>query len=93
MDRASVRRLGVWSHYAFRQRLASAAALRGVLVVETPEYGTSRTCGGCGAWKADLGGAERFDCLHCGLTLHRDVNGARNNLLCALTRLLSQANA
>ena len=85
VGRRTVRQLRGWSHYAFHERLASAAQTRGVLVVRTPELGTSRTCGACGAWKDDLGGSETFRCGACGLVLHRDVNGARNNLLCALT--------
>ena len=79
MDRGSVRRLG----------MKSAAEMRGVVVVETPETGTSRTCGVCGSWKENLGGAEQYNCVACGLTLHRDVNGARNNLLCAVTCALT----
>ena len=93
-----------WAHYTFNQRLASAAATRGVYVHWTTEDGTSRTCGRCGVWNAELGSAETFVCVHrarvgpargalmsnpqCGARLDRDVNGARNNLLCALTRCL-----
>jgi hypothetical protein len=53
-----------WAHFAFNQRLASAAASRGVYVHWTSEDGTSRTCGRCGAWNADLGSAETFVCVH-----------------------------
>jgi transposase len=93
-----------WAHYAFNQRLASAAATRGVYVHWTTEDGTSGTCGRCGVWNANLGPAETFVCVHrarggpargaltsnpqCGVRVDRDVNGARNNLLCALTHCL-----
>lgn len=78
-------------HYKFHRRLESAAAARGVVVRRTPEYGTSRTCGRCGAWNAGLGGDETLRCGGCGWVIDRDINGARNNLLCALTRGLLPA--
>ena len=87
IDRKTTRRLYGWSHYAFNQRLASAAVRRGVYVHWTSEDGTSRTCGRCGGWHADLGAAEVFRCPTCALVVNRDINGARNNLLCALTAL------
>ena len=88
--RRTAARVYGWAHYAFNQRLASAAAARGVYVHWTTEDGTSKTCGACGAWNANLGGAATFTCVdpRCGVRLDRDVNGARNNLLCALTRCL-----
>ena len=54
------------------------------------EDGTSRTCGLCGTWKPDLGGNKTFRCDNaaCGVVMDRDVNGARNNLLCAYTRTM-----
>ena len=73
-----------WSHYAFRQRLKSKAfAYAGRVIVEIGEPGTSKTCGCCGAWKADLRGKKRYKCLKCHVKMDRDVNGARNNLLAA----------
>ena len=73
-----------WSHYAFRQRLKSRAfAYAGRVIVEIKEPGTSKTCGCCGSWKADLGGDKTYFCKKCQVTMDRDVNGARNNLLAA----------
>ena len=73
-----------WSHYAFRQRLKSKAfAYAGRVIVEVGEPGTSKTCGCCGSWKADLGGAKVYKCSKCNVIMDRDVNGARNNLLAA----------
>ena len=73
-----------WSHYAFRQRLKSKAfSYSGRLVVEIGEPGTSKTCGCCGWWNADLGGNKKYICKKCEATMDRDVNGARNNLLAA----------
>lgn len=73
-----------WSHYTFRQRLKSKAFdYAGRVVVEVGEPGTSKTCGFCGAWKADLGGNKVYKCMRCKTVMDRDVNGARNNLLAA----------
>jgi putative transposase len=42
-------------------------------------YASSKTCSSCGAVKAKLPlNIRTFDCDHCGITLDRDVNAARN---------------
>ena len=70
-----------WSHGLFEQRLHSAAYRYSGRTVLTDAYepGTSRTCPECGHWHADLGASKVFDCPKCGVSIHRDVNGARNN--------------
>ena len=76
-----------WSHYSFRQRLKSKAfSYAGRSVIEIGEPGTSKTCGCCGSWKADLGGNHIYECSKCNITIDRDVNGARNNMLAAYGR-------
>jgi transposase len=82
MGKKSTREMYNWAHYEFRQRLISKAfkyAGRHIVVVNEP--GTSKTCGICGNWNADLGGKKIFKCSSCHVELDRDVNGARNNLL------------
>ena len=80
----TARQMYNWSHYAFRQRLKSKAfAYPGRFIVEIGEPGTSKTCGCCGAWKADLGTDKEYMCKKCKVFMDRDVNGARNNLLAA----------
>ena len=37
----------------------------------------------CGRWHVNLGGDHVFTCPHCGISLNRDDNGARGNLLAA----------
>lgn len=79
-----------WSHGLFTQRLHSASyrySGRHVLT-ETGEPGTSRTCGVCGRWHADLGASKTFACPNpaCGVVIDRDLNGARNNWLAAYGR-------
>ena len=83
-ERASVSRelrwlLGNWAFYQLRgfvQYKAQAAAIPVVTV--DPAY-TSRTCSGCGYCdKGNRKSQSRFHCLHCGLTLHADLNAAKN---------------
>ena len=82
----TARAMYTWSHGLFAQRLESAAArYAGRCVITTlGEPGTSKTCTHCGRWKADLGGAECYECDRCGVCYDRDVGGARNNFLAAL---------
>jgi putative transposase len=51
----------------------------GVLLVADRWFPSSKTCSGCGTVKAKLRLSERtYTCEHCGLTLDRDLNAARN---------------
>ena len=69
-----------WSHYKFRERLVSASTrYAGRHVLISTEPGTSGTCSNCGAWKKDLGSNKTYDCKSCGISMDRDVAGARNN--------------
>lgn len=84
----TARAMLTWSHGRFEQRLASAAYRypgRHV-ITDSGEPGTSKTCGCCGHWNADLGASETYECGQCGVHLDRDVNGARNNFLAAYGR-------
>jgi putative transposase len=50
-------------------------------------YASSKTCSDCGAVKAKLPlNIRTFDCNHCGMSLDRDVNAARN-IACEAVRL------
>ena len=82
----TARAMLTWSHYAFRQFLLHKSREYPwcKIVVVTEEY-TSKTCGGCGALHAKLGGSKVFKCPACGFTVDRDANGARNILLKFLT--------
>lgn len=81
INSASVRKMLTWSHYAYRQRLKSAATrYAGRHVIETDEPGTSKTCTNCGFWRANLTLSDRtFVCPRCHVAVDRDVAGARNN--------------
>lgn len=67
----------------FTKTLQNAAFRDGKVIVtdRAIESGTSKTCGDCGAWNANLGFAKTFKCRDCGLKIDRDANGARNNAL------------
>jgi IS605 OrfB family transposase len=81
----TARRMLLWAHYRFRQRLAWKARQRGVTLLIVNEAWTSKTCCRCGRINDKLGGSKVFRCDAtnggCGLVLDRDVNGAVNILL------------
>ena len=80
MTSQSVRKMLTWSHYKFRERLVSASTrYAGRHVIESTEPGTSKTCTNCGSWKKDLGANKTYNCSRCGVSVDRDVAGARNN--------------
>jgi len=73
-----------WGHGKFRERLISKAEELGkqVEVVGVEVVGeafTSKTCSRCGWVDQRLGGRKMFRCRACGLTVDRDVNGARGS--------------
>ena len=82
----TARAMYTWSFGKFVQRVESCAFRYSGRHVcsDATEPGTSKTCGCCGWWHAHLGGNKTFSCLHCGVKMDRDVNGARNNFLAYL---------
>jgi hypothetical protein len=85
----TVRLMLGWSHFAFRQRLASAVMRypgRHLIFPgedgDVAEPGTSGTCTRCGTWNKDLRVSDRvFHCAQCGLEIDRQEAAARNNAL------------
>ena len=82
----TARAMHTWSFSKFARRVESAAFRYSGRHVcsDATEPGTSRTCGCCGWWHAQLGGSKEFRCQGCGVRMDRDVNGARNNFLAYL---------
>jgi putative transposase len=68
----------------FRQLLAYKAEEAGTQVIAVNPKGTSQVCSGCGVVVPKELKVRTHDCPHCGLTLNRDVNAARNILNLAL---------
>lgn len=80
----SVRSMLTWSHYRFKQLLTSMSDRHDLIIVETNEAYTSKTCGKCGHVHTLLGGNKVFKCPECGYVADRDANGAFNIMLKAL---------
>lgn len=64
--------------YEFLQKLKYKCDSKGVNLIVTHEGYTSRLCSKCGWDNKKLGGSHVFDCKKCGLSIGRDINGARN---------------
>ena len=82
----TARAMLTWSHGLFAQRLESASARYAgrCVITDSGEPGTSKTCTHCGHWNANLGGSSIYHCTECGISVDRDVAGARNNFLAAI---------
>jgi transposase len=81
----TARAMLTWSHGLFTQRLHSVAYRHPGrhVISDSGEPGTSKTCGDCGHWNAQLGGDKTYSCTVCGTVIGRDLNGARNNFFAA----------
>jgi len=66
------------SNFTFKERLQSKCKEYNVEYKEVDESYTSKTCGGCGVIKENLGCSKVFKCDSCDFVCDRDVNGARN---------------
>jgi putative transposase len=72
-----------WS--AFITTLTHKAESAGATVVQVPPQGTSQECSGCGQTVQKKLSERWHNCPHCGSSLQRDVNAARNILMRAFT--------
>jgi putative transposase len=75
------RRLNFLRHGQFRQRLTYKARVRGKIVLDLEEHGTTRTCSNCGFAHHQIGSSEVFKCPSCRFEADRDVNSAKNHAL------------
>jgi putative transposase len=69
---------------SFIEVLTHKAASAGAMVVAVNPRGTSQLCSGCGTKVVKTLSVRQHTCPHCGLSLHRDENAARNILARAL---------
>jgi putative transposase len=69
---------------SFIEILTHKTASAGATVVAVNPRGTSQICSGCSAEVRKNLSVRKHVCPHCGLTLHRDENAARNILARAL---------
>ncbi len=64
----------------FLSVLRHKAESAGASFVEVDPRGTSQECSGCGEEARKDLSVRQHNCLHCGLSVHRDINAARNIL-------------
>jgi putative transposase len=64
----------------FTSFLRYKAAKAGIRLIEVDPRNTSQDCSGCGAKVPKELGDRQHECPHCGLTVDRDLNAARNIL-------------
>jgi transposase len=82
----TVRRMTQLRHNKFKDRLIETMTkYADTTLWRGSEAYTSKQCGCCGRLNDTLGGSETFQCQDCGLSMDRDVHGARNILLRFLT--------
>lgn len=72
------RRMNSLAHYRFQQKLSYLCQKYYSKLVIVDESYTTRTCGGCGLIKEDVGSDKTYTCKNCHYCLDRDVHGARN---------------
>ena len=87
----TVRSMLTFSHFQFKLRLKHLAAKYGKTVIDVNEAYTSKTASWTGEIKVNLGSAKTITSQ--GVTLDRDVNGARGILLRALVDKPSLADS
>ena len=81
IGKSTARQLLRWSHYKFRELLKCKGEVMGAKVVIGTEEYTSKTCGNCFYVNKHLTGQKTLVCRNCNITIHRDINGARNILM------------
>lgn len=69
------------SHYSFQTILLNKAKEYNANVKVVNEAYTTMTCGNCGVCNRKVGNSRVFNCLECGISIDRDLNGARNILI------------
>jgi putative transposase len=73
-------RMNSWSYGELQRQIQYKAEWNGIPVIYVKPYGTSARCSMCGHRRMLPEENRRLHCPSCGLTVDRDVNGARNIL-------------
>jgi len=63
--------------YQFLERLKYKCQSKNIHLQIVNEYLTSKLCSNCSAYN-DVGSSKIYRCVHCGLIIDRDINGAIN---------------
>jgi putative transposase len=78
INKTTKRKMLRCNHFRLRQFMKQKAETVGCNVHEVSEHYMSKACGSCGCLNRNLGGSKICKCKHCGFTIPRDFNGARN---------------
>jgi putative transposase len=65
-----------WGRFLFT--LGYKAERAGVRIIEVDPRNSTQDCSGCGAIVRKIGNVRWHECPHCGLSMDRDLNAARN---------------
>ncbi len=77
------------SHSLFRNRLSHKADIQGKRVIVMTEEYTSKTCSQCGHYNIPTD--RQYYCSSCRLSIHRDINAAKNIMMKGYIELLGKA--
>ncbi|RLI03016.1 hypothetical protein DRO30_01735 [Candidatus Bathyarchaeota archaeon] len=74
------RKVNSMPSYKLKEYIKYKALERGILVIEVPEYNTSKQCSRWCSMRTERPSQGLFVCLDCGYQINADVNGAKNIL-------------
>jgi len=87
--RKANRKINSMPFYRLKEYIKYKALERGILVIEVPEYNTSKQCSRCGSMNTERPSQGAFICKDCGYQVNADVNGAKNILKRAVGYMLT----
>ena len=64
--------------HKLKEYIKYKALEKGIVVIEVPEYNTSKQCSRCGSMNTERPSQGLFICKDCGYQVNADVNGAKN---------------
>ena len=83
------RKINSMPFYRLKEYIKYKALERGLLVIEVPEFNTSKQCSKCGSMNTKRSSQGVFICKDCGYQINADVNGAKNILKRAVGYMLT----
>ena len=83
------RKVNSMPSHKLKEYIKYKALERGILVIEVPEYNTSKQCSRCGSMNTERPSQGLFICSDCGYQVNADVNGAKNILKRAVGYMLT----
>jgi len=78
--RKANRKIHSMPFYRLKEYIKYKAMERGIVVIEVPEFSTSKQCSRCGSMNTERPSQGVFICKDCGYQINADVNGAKNIL-------------